>query len=184
LLIGATDNQRLAAVAEELSAINNILPQSTCMLDDPQTMTHVFNLSQAPIVLHIAAHSELREDAPIFSSLRLHGEFLTVEQCYELPLTGTQLVTLSACTTATGMDSGGSLLAFQSAFLVAGARHILSTLWPIDDQSAVLWMQQFYRYIVAGYTPPAALRQTQILLLTDHSTDHPAIWAAYICSSR
>ncbi len=166
-----------------MAAIRRALPQATSLVDVPGALDVLQRLREPPRILHIAAHSVLRDDAPIFSALQLSDALLSVEQCYELPLAGTELVSLSACTTASGLETGGALLAFQSAFLIAGARSVLSSLWPIDDEAA-MFMHQLYGQIAAGLPPPAALRAAQLALLRDPATDHPAIWAPFICTLR
>lgn len=167
-----------------MAAIRRALPQATSLVDVPGALDVLQRLREPPRILHIAAHSVLRDDAPIFSALQLSDALLSVEQCYELPLAGTELVSLSACTTASGLETGGALLAFQSAFLIAGARSVLSSLWPIDDEAAAMFMHQLYGQIAAGLPPPAALRAAQLALLRDPATDHPAIWAPFICTLR
>jgi CHAT domain-containing protein len=184
LVIGASAQGRLEAVARESAAVGAALPEASVLIDDPGDLARLSSLSAAPWALHIAAHSVLREDSPIFSALQLAGGLLSVEQCYDLPLAGAELVTLSGCTTATGQDTGGSLLAFQSAFLVAGARRVLSSLWPIDDTASAAWMGEFYRALASGLAPATALRATQRAMLYDPGFAHPAIWAAFICSRR
>jgi CHAT domain-containing protein len=184
LVIAASAERRLGAVEQEAAAISGAFPDSLCLIDDPQALAQLADMARAPRLLHIAAHSSLREDAPIFSALQLAGGLLSVEECYELPLAGAELVTLSACATAAGLETGGALLAFQSAFFIAGARQVVSSLWPIDDQATVVWMRHFYQLLATGLPAPTALRQTQRLLMADPATDHPAIWAAFICSRR
>jgi CHAT domain-containing protein len=93
-------------------------------------------------------------------------------------------VTLSGCTTAAGQDTGGALLAFQAALLVAGARHVVSSLWPIGDEATVQLMKIFYDAVASGMPPAVALRHTQCTLLTNPSYNHPAIWAAFACYRR
>jgi CHAT domain-containing protein len=54
----------------------------------------------------------------------------------------------------------------KRAFLIAGARHVLATLWPIQDIETVDFMKAFYaRVVQAGETPPAALSAIQRDLL-------------------
>lgn len=183
LIIADSAEGQLLNVAVEAATVMAAIPGSVGLIDDSQALTHLQSLQLAPYILHIATHSVLREDAPIFSALQLRGGMLSVEQCYELPLRGTELVTLSSCVTGSGLESGGSLLAFQSAFFVAGAKRVISSLWQIDDQITAIWMGHFYRYLGAGYNPGRALSLTQRTMLAQ-DTYHPALWAAFVCSQR
>ena len=184
LIVAASAEGKLPGVADQARAIHQLFPQSLCLIDEPATLHPLRNRQKAPRFLHIAAHTIEREDAPIFTALQLAGEMLTVEQCYELPLVGTELVTLSSCSTNTGMDSAGSLLALQSAFFVAGARRVLSTLWEIHHEVAGQWMSHFYQQLAAGVSPQEALRQTHQQFLADDLLRHPAFWAAFVCNRR
>ena len=154
------------------------MPASIAFVDTP-VLDHLRSLSVPPKVLHIAAHSLQRADAPLFTALQLAGEVLTVEQCYELPLAGTELVTLSGCTTAGGQESESALLAFQTAFLLAGAHRVLTTLWPIADDASTTWMTFFYRALARGLTVPQAIQHTQQQCLADPALCHPALWAPF-----
>ena len=182
LVIASSAGDHLTAIQTEVDAIQKALPESVCLVDDPQALGTLTHLSESPCILHIAAHSLLRSDLPLLSALQLEGGMLSVEQCYDLPLQNTKLVTLNGCTTATGFETGGALLAFQSAFLVAGAHNVISSLWSVDDQTAAAFMAQFYQNYADGLAPVAALRQTQLTLLQNPHTNHPAMWAAFACS--
>ena len=160
------------------------LPDSVLFIDAP-ALVYLTGLPAPPRLLHIAAHTLQRGDAPFFTAIQLSGEVLSVEQSYDLPLWGTELVTLSGCTTADGMASEAALFAFQSAFLIAGAQRVLCTLWPIADGMAGPIMHTFYTFLQTGIRPPDALRQTQLTLLQHPTTyRHPALWAAFTCIRR
>lgn len=182
-LIVAAATGTMTAVRAEAIAIAEALPASITLIDTP-LLDYLYSLPAPPKVLHIAAHSLQRADAPLFTGLQLAGEVLTVEQSYELPLTGTELVALSGCTTASGQESESALLAFQTAFLLAGAHRVLTTLWPIADDAATLWMTIFYRTLASGLSVPQALQRTQQQCLADPALCHPALWAPFAVTRR
>lgn len=171
------------AVRQEASAVANELPGSTLFIDT-LVIDHLQTLPNPPRILHIAAHSIQRADVPLFAGIQLGGEVLSVEQSFDLPLWGSELVTLSGCTTASGMESDASLFAFQSALLIAGAKRVLCTLWPIADGAAVLLMIHFYRLLQQGVDAPTALRQSQLHFLQEPAYHHPALWAAFTLIRR
>jgi CHAT domain-containing protein len=73
------------------------------------------------------------------------------------------LVTLSACTSGVSLvGSGDELLGLQRAFLSAGAAAVLCTLWEAADLVTLLVMERFYRALLAGAPPAAALRDAQV----------------------
>lgn len=183
IIVASTAEGKLPSARVEALTIQQLLPASRCLIDETETVNHLQHLPTAPRFLHIAAHTT-PGDIPLFTAFHLAGEFLSVEQCYDLPLRGTQLVTLSGCATIMGMESGGALLALQSAFMLAGAQRIISTLWQIDDSATSAWMTLFYQFLSNGLTPPDALRQAQLAFLADPHYEHPVFWAPFVCTRR
>jgi CHAT domain-containing protein/tetratricopeptide (TPR) repeat protein len=57
-----------------------------------------------------------------------------------------ELVTLSACETALGKESGGEgFVGFTQALLMSGARSVCLSLWKVDDKATSLLMTRFYQ---------------------------------------
>jgi CHAT domain-containing protein len=60
-----------------------------------------------------------------------------------------ELVTLSACETALGKESGGEgFVGFTQALLMSGARSVCLSLWKVDDKAAALLMTRFYQNVL------------------------------------
>ena len=82
------------------------------------------------------------------------------------------MVTLSACETALGRESGGEGFAgFTQALLMSGARSVCVSLWKVDDAATALLMQRFYANLLgrrpglAGPMPKSeALREAKVWL--------------------
>ncbi|MGO9468107.1 MAG: tetratricopeptide repeat protein [Isosphaeraceae bacterium] len=68
------------------------------------------------------------------------------------------LVTLSACETALGRESGGEgFVGFTQALLMSGARSVCLSLWKVDDKATSLLMIRFYQNLLgkrAGLSKP------------------------------
>ena len=77
-------------------------------------------------------------------------------------------MTLSACNTACGNigQDGKEVECFGVLAQRQGARAIIATLWPVNDQSTSLLMQEFYRQKVSGKSKAEALRKAQLELLS------------------
>ena len=87
---------------------------------------------------------------------------LTAEEVGALDLTGTWLVTLSACETGVGEAiSGEGVFGLRRAFMIAGAENLLMTLWPVNDASTADFMADFYREALASGDAPGALAEVQ-----------------------
>jgi tetratricopeptide (TPR) repeat protein len=60
-----------------------------------------------------------------------------------------ELVTLSACETALGRESGGEgFVGFTQALLMSGARSVCLSLWKVDDKATSLLMARFYQNLL------------------------------------
>ena len=133
-----------------------------------------------PRLLHIATHgyfdatrSRSTQDPMAASGLvltagALEGQdgqsedgYLTAGEVSLLDLSGTSLVTLSACDTGLGLaQAGEGVLGLRRGFLKAGAQNLVMTLWSVPDQTTAEFMSDFF--IQAKALPPAlALARTQ-----------------------
>jgi CHAT domain-containing protein len=93
---------------------------------------------------------------------------LTAEEVGSLDLRGTDLVVLSACETGLGCTAGSDgVIGLTRAFLTAGSRSVVSSLWKVDDAATSFLMQEFYRNLwERRYSSKSeALRQAQLTVL-------------------
>jgi hypothetical protein len=66
---------------------------------------------------------------------------LTAEEVASLNLEGVEWAVLSACNTGLGeIKAGGGVMSLRRAFQIAGARTVIMSLWPVDDQATRSWM--------------------------------------------
>jgi CHAT domain-containing protein len=66
------------------------------------------------------------------------------------------------------------------AFLMAGARSVLASLWDVEDRSSAALMTRFYAHIAKGETVADSLRGAQADFLKDFGNDVPAyFWAGW-----
>jgi len=103
---------------------------------------------------------------------------VTADEAVSLPLNGTALVTLSACETALGITMPGSGVAgLKRALQFAGAKNLLTTLWPVADDETSAVMQAFYGAFLKGDNPGTALSLTQRDFLVRWRAEH-GLWFA------
>src|SRR5262249_54906829 len=114
----------------------------------------------------IACHGEFDLNDPLRSWLQIGpDERLSAADVIAGLQLQAELVTISAC--RSGMSRvvrGDEPLGLIRAFLSAGARAVLVTLWPVEDTSARLLMEHFYTALLAqgeSADPAAALRSAQ-----------------------
>ena len=116
--------------------------------------------------LHLACHGEFDLDDPLRSWLELGpGERLSAAEVMAGWGLRAELVTLSACRSGVSrVLRGDEPMGLVRAFLGAGARAVLVTLWPVEDRSARLLMERFYSALLEQGTaadPTAALQIAQ-----------------------
>lgn len=96
-----------------------------------------------------------------------------------LNLTGTKLVVLSACETALGDVRGGDgVYGLPRGFRLAGAEHVMMSLWKISDSETVLFMETLYRHWQPETDIRAAFLATQRELQAAGKGEE--VWAAFI----
>jgi len=154
-------------------------------------------------MLHLAAHGRVDRTFPQRTALALSpvGDddgWLTIADVLDLDLDlDGLLVVLSACDTANRRVRGGDgVQSLARAFLFAGARAVVASLWPVDDRAASQTMTELYRGALAeGLAPPAALRRAKLAIKSGttrgigaHTTrdetrstaGHPALWGPFV----
>ena len=139
-------------------------------------------------IIHIAAHGIASAKFPDRAALVLgtdpkSGEdgLLQVREIRDLNLAA-DLVTLSACDTGVGALEGEEGIAnLVRAFLFAGAKSVVASLWAASDVYTRNLMQRFYRYIAAGEGRGSALRHAQMDLIKEFGDQAlPFYWAGFI----
>jgi CHAT domain-containing protein len=111
---------------------------------------------------------------------------LTGLEALALDLDGTELVVLSACETGLGrlVTQGEGVYGLRRAFQEAGARSVVSTLWPIDDAATRAFMTSFYRHFLGGASASDAVRAAQQAFIANPRWKHPYYWAAFTAVER
>jgi CHAT domain-containing protein len=95
-----------------------------------------------------------------------------------------KLVFLSGCETGLGaagstrFAQGEDYSSLAQAFLYAGARTVVSTVWPIGDAGAAEFASRFYDHL-RSEPPPEALASAQRDLARSIRFRAPYYWAAY-----
>jgi CHAT domain-containing protein len=135
-------------------------------------------------VVHFSGHSVADEERPYRASLIFEADdtarHLTAETIGRARLRTQPLVVLAACSTARGKarrNEGVDSIA--AAFLQAGARGVVATIWDIDDEASGRLFRMFHEHL-RSRPPSQALRMTQRTFLhSDNAVDRdPLYWAS------
>ena len=105
---------------------------------------------------------------------------LTAKETSFMDLRKTDLVVLSACQTALGEITGEGVFGLQRGFKKAGARTIIMSLWPVDDNATLLMMTEFYTNLTKGMSKREAFLAAQNKVKTTPGFENPRFWAAFI----
>ncbi|MDB5113108.1 MAG: hypothetical protein JWL78_178, partial [Chloroflexi bacterium] len=134
---------------------------------------------------HFACHAQADYSAPSSGGLRLSDGMLTIPEVSRLRLANAELAYLSACSTAhRSRDHADESVNLASAFHLAGFRHVIASLWPLQDDIAADASRRFYRAIPHGPSAadaPLALHRVTHGLRDQHP-DRPDLWAGLIHS--
>lgn len=110
---------------------------------------------------------------------------VTAEKFLGLPLSGTEIVTLSACQTGLGdIKSGEGVFGLRRAITLAGAKGMVMSMWSVPDLETQELMQTFYENIAQGMAKAHALRLAVLkqrdTTRTRYGVDNPFFWGAFI----
>jgi CHAT domain-containing protein/tetratricopeptide (TPR) repeat protein len=105
---------------------------------------------------------------------------MTAEDVAGLDLVDTELVVLSACETGLGqVHRGEGVFGLRRAFVLAGAKTLVMSLWKVPDEPTRELMEHFYGRLLAGQGRAEALREAQLAMKAKYPD--PFYWGAFIC---
>ncbi|MBA4191781.1 MAG: hypothetical protein C0467_27695 [Planctomycetaceae bacterium] len=104
---------------------------------------------------------------------------LTAEDVTGMDLLDSELVVLSACETGLGsVHVGEGVFGLRRAFVLAGARRLVMSLWKVPDALTQQLMCEFYEGLLAGKGATDALRDAKLAMKSKHPDAY--YWAAFI----
>jgi CHAT domain-containing protein len=150
-------------------------------------------------ILHIATHAFVLDKSCGNGNPLLHSglvfagantsrdtAILTAQQIASIDLKGVDWAVLSACNTGNGeLKDGEGVLGLERAFRVAGARSVVMSLWPVDDQVTREFMNGLYaaRFGRHATTAVAVWSAARTLLKSRQAagkSTQPWYWAGFV----
>jgi CHAT domain-containing protein len=138
--------------------------------------------------IHFATHGLVDSQQPEMSGLilslvdargRKQDGYLRVGDIYKLSLAA-DLIVLSSCDSALGKDmESEGIIGLPRAFLYAGAKSVIASLWKVNDEATARMMSVLYTRIRNGEDPGSALRGAQLEMAHDERWSKPYYWAAF-----
>jgi len=113
---------------------------------------------------------------------------LSAEEIAGINLEGVDWAVLSACDTGVGkIKVGEGVFGLRRAFQVAGAKTVIMSLWPVEDETTRQWMETLYReHFLNGKDTGESVRAASLRILRQrrakHQSTHPFYWGAFIAA--
>ena len=108
----------------------------------------------------------------------LNDGIITAEEIAMLDLRNTELVVLSACETAIGVNLQEGFGGLVRAFKNAGVKSVLASLWKVPDDATAKLMTSFYKIFLSGTEMHLALKMAQKEVSKLYPD--PYYWASFI----
>lgn len=185
---GVPGHGALPATRREAERLGRLPVATTAMTQAAATRDRVLAALAHHSWAHFACHATTDTAYPSRSALVLgdHDDApLRVSDIVAARLDGAKVAYLSACSTAQGAallpDEG---IHITSAFHLAGYRHVVGTLWPVDDHPAGRITRDFYQEVGAGgglsAEAAAPALHGAVHRARRRMPDHPSVWAAHV----
>ena len=167
----------------------------TTYQNDSATAQNLFKIS-SPNILHISTHGfflkQISNESLMQSGLLLAGAnrakfdknttgIVSAFELSNLNLADTNLVVLSACDTGLGkIENAEGVVGLPKAFIQAGAKNIIMSLWSVNDAKTATLMKKFYTHLHNDKNQDyiKALRKAKLEMIKEH----PYYWSGFILS--
>jgi CHAT domain-containing protein len=168
---GALPAEGLPNAAREAADVSSLFAGGSVRIGGDARERDVKTMTPAAYrILHFATHAIVDEVVPRRSAILLQSDqsddgLLQLHEIAGLQL-GADLVVLSACHSYSGRAiRGEGLASLGRAFLQAGARAVVASVWDVDDRTSPAMMRAFYAALAGGAAPDAALRTAQLQMI-------------------
>ncbi len=179
----------LPGAKREVEYISKAVP-SEVFMDFEATERNFKQYASDYEVLHLAMHTIMDDENPMYSKLAFTRDFndttqdhnLFTYEIYNMKLNA-EMVVLSSCSSGYGrMQKGEGMMSMARGFIYAGCPSIVMTLWQVSDHSSAELMSGFYKHLKKGKSKKRALREAKIDYITssDKLKANPYFWSAFM----
>ena len=176
----------LTFAQKEVEMIASILKTSP-LTGSEATKAEVIKQMSSVGLIHIAAHGNqhtgeilLAPNPGWTSKFPRKKDFILKMSDVQAANLRARLVVLSCCHTGRGrILKGEGVVGIARAFLAAGARSVLVTLWAIDDEATMEFMKSFYQHLKEGKTASAAVHHSMKCLRDSEKFSEVRYWAPF-----
>ena len=181
LLVGdpLTEHPPLPCAREEVEMIGRMLGV-TPLIGEQATKDEVLRRLSSVALVHIAAHGNMETgEIALASTKGVKMDILTMRDVLGVQMRA-RLVVLSCCHSARGEIKAEGVVGIARAFLGAGARSVLVSLWAIDDEATLEFMKNFYQHLVKGKSASEALNQAMNCMRESEEFNAVKYWAPFV----
>ena len=178
--------QQLPYAREEVEVIGRIL-NTVPLTGTEATKTEVLKRLASVALVHIAAHGRMETGEIALSPDPSLSHQIPKEKDYLLTMTDVlnvklraRLVVLSCCHSGRGSIKAEGVVGIARAFLGAGARSVLVSLWAIDDEATLEFMKCFYQNLAEGRSASEALNRAMNFMRKSDKFCEVRFWAPFV----
>ena len=179
--------EQLEWAKKEVQMIGEIL-QTAPLVGKQATKVEVLRRISSVALVHIAAHCKMEtgeialapNTARSSSGNPTREDYLLTMQDVLKAQIRARLVVLSCCHSALGEVKSEGVVGIARAFLGAGARSVLVSLWAIDDEATMEFMKVFYQYLVHGRSASEALNKAMKSMRESDRFSAVKYWAPFV----
>ena len=178
--------EQLEWAEKEVQMIGQIL-QTEPLVGKQATKDQVLTLISSVALVHIAAHGKMETGEIVLAPNTTRSSSIPDKEDYLLTMKDVlktqiraRLVVLSCCHSAWGEVKAEGVVGIARAFLGAGARSVLVSLWAIDDEATMEFMEFFYRQLVNGRSASEALNEAMKSMRESDRFSAVKYWAPFV----
>ena len=176
---------QLPGAEDEVKMIGQILNVEP-LTGKNATKEQVLSRLNSVSLVHIAAHGSA-ERGEILLSPNLGCSEPPEDKDFLLTMTDVlnakldaKLVVLSCCHSGRGKIKAEGVVGIARAFLGAGARSVIASLWAIDDEATLTFMRHFYEHLVKGQSASKSLHEAMKMMRESDDLNAVKYWAPFM----
>jgi CHAT domain-containing protein len=183
----------LPFATQEARKIDEVLysfDEKSIFLENEATKENFIDKVSESKIVHIATHSEVSEQDPLFSTIFLNSNnensSLNALYAYELfdKQLNSELIMLNSCSSGSGEYLQGSgIMGINRAMRYAGAKSLALNLWAVNDKVAFEFAGVFYEAINDGKSKSQAMKEAKLYLL-ESGNANPHYWGAFMLTGN
>ena len=176
---------QLPGAEKEIKMIGQILKVEP-LIGKNATKEQVLSRLNSVSLVHIAAHGSA-ERGEILLSPNLGSSEHPEEKDFLLTMTDVlnakldaKLVVLSCCHSGRGKIKAEGVVGIARAFLGAGARSVIASLWAVNDKATLVFMRHFYEHLVKGQSASKSLHEAMKMMRESDDFNAVMYWAPFM----